>query len=153
MPTLWVDADAAPRACKDVLFRAAVKRRVRVVLVANRAQHIPRSVFIRFIQVGSGLDVADDRIVEECGDGDLVITAAIPLAAQAVDKGAEVLQPRGELLDPENVRQRLAMRDRMDELRGAGVMTGGPPPYATRDKQRFANALDRWLTRALQAGR
>ena len=149
MPTIWVDADAAPRACKEVLFKAADRRAVPVVLVANRWQQVPRSPHLSFVQVEQGLDVADDHIAANCAAGDLVITADIPLAAQVVERGAEVLQPRGELLDPANVRQRLSIRDHLDELRGAGIMTGGPPPYGARDKQRFANALDRWLTRAL----
>ena len=99
------------------------------------------------MQVGSGFDVADDYIVEHCSSGDLVITADIPLAAQVVEKGAEVLLPRGGMLDPSNIKQRLAMRDLKEEMRGAGQMTGGPPPFRDGDKQRFANAIDRWLAR------
>ncbi|MFT4625904.1 MAG: hypothetical protein ACI8PZ_004575 [Myxococcota bacterium] len=147
MPTIWVDADAAPRDCKDVLYRAAERRRVQTVFVANQWQQLPRSPFLSFVRVGSGFDVADDHIAAECADGDLVVTADIPLAAEVVDKGAEVLHPRGEMLDPSNIKQRLTMRNHLEELRGAGVTTGGPPPYGPKDKQRFANALDRWLTR------
>lgn len=150
MPTIWVDADAAPRACKEVLFRAAERRAVPVVLVANRAQAIPRSRFIRFQLVKQGLDVADDAIAAACEAGDLVITNDVPLAAIVVERGAVALRPHGELLDADNVRAQLARRDLLEELRGAGVMTGGPPPYSERDKQQFANALDRWLTRALR---
>lgn len=146
MPTIWVDADAAPAACKEVLFRAAERRQVEVVLVANRLQKVPRSKWVRAVKVGAGFDVADDWIVDNVNPGDLVITNDIPLAAQAIDKGATILRPRGQELDERNVRQKLAMRDLMDELRGAGVMTGGPPPYSPRDKQQFANAIDRWLT-------
>lgn len=116
------------------------------MLVANRLQKVPRSKWVRAVKVGAGFDVADDWIVDNVNPGDLVITNDIPLAAQAIDKGATILRPRGQELDERNVRQKLAMRDLMDELRGAGVMTGGPPPYSPRDKQQFANAIDRWLT-------
>lgn len=149
MPTIWIDADAAPRDCKDVLFRASERRGVPLVLVANHAQKMPRMGHIRFVQVGQGFDVADDYIAEHCAPGDLVITNDIPLAAQVVEKGAVALRPRGELLDERNVRQQLAMRDFMDEVRGSGVMTGGPPPFGAKEKQQFANALDRWLTQNL----
>lgn len=145
-PTLWIDADAAPRAVKEVVYRASERLGLRVVLVANNAQHIPRSRHISQVVVGKGLDVADDHIVEHCAPGDVVITADIPLAAQLVEKGAHVLQPRGELLDEDNVRQRLAVRDLMEELRAGGLAGGGPPPFDNKDKARFANALDRLLT-------
>ncbi len=148
MPTIWIDADAAPRACKEVLFKASAKRKVALVLVANHWQQTPRNRLVRFVQVAAGMDVADDYIAEHVEEGDLVITNDIPLAAQVVEKGAEVLRPRGEPLNTTNVAQKLAMRDFMDELRGTGVMTGGPPPYADKDKQRFANAIDRWVTLA-----
>lgn len=144
--TIWLDGDAAPRAVKDIVFRAATKRRVAVVMVSNRWQKVPRSKWIRMVQVEGGLDRADEYIVEQLSAGDLVITADIPLAADAVEKGATVLRFRGEQLDASNVRQRLAVRDLMDDLRGAGVQTSGPPPFSTKDSQRFANALDRWLT-------
>jgi uncharacterized protein YaiI (UPF0178 family) len=150
MPTVWIDADAAPGACKEVAFRAADRRKVMVVLVANRAQRIPRSAFLRFVQVSAGADVADDHIAASCEAGDLVVTADIPLAARAVERGAIVVTPTGEELTADNVRQRLSVRDFLDDLRGGGVMTGGPPPYGDKDKQRFANALDRWLTKALR---
>lgn len=146
MPTIWIDADAAPRACKEVLFKASERRRVSLILVANAWQQIPRNRLVRFVQVAQGLDVADDYIAAECAAGDLVITNDIPLASQVIEKGATVLRPRGEELAASNVAQRLAMRDFMDELRGEGVMTGGPPPYSPKDKQRFSNALDRWIT-------
>lgn len=144
--TIWIDADAAPRPVKELVYRAAQKRQVLVILVANQGQVVPRSKHIRTIQVSGGLDRADEYIVEQLVPGDLVVTADIPLAAAAVEKGAQVLQFRGELLDAGNVRQRLAVRDLMDDLRGAGVNTGGPPPFSPKDTQRFANALDRWLT-------
>ena len=149
MPTIWIDADAAPRDCKDVLFRAAERRGVDLILVANRAIKTPKLSRIRSVQVAQGFDVADDYIVEHCQAGDLVITNDIPLAAQIVEKGAIALRPRGELLDAKNVRQQLAMRDFMDDMRGAGVVTGGPSPFGPKEKQAFSNTLDRWLTKNL----
>lgn len=145
--TIWIDADAAPRACKEVLYRASDRRKLPLVLVANRWQQVPASSRITFVQVGKGFDVADDYIVDHCSAGDLVITNDIPLAAQVIEKGASVLRPRGEELTADNVRHQLSMRDFMDEMRGNGVMTGGPPAYGPKDKQSFANALDRWLAR------
>lgn len=149
-PTIWIDGDAAPRPCKEILYKAAARTSTRLVLVANRFQVIPKWATAEFVQVGGGFDVADDYIAENCQPGDLVITADIPLAARVIDAGGTCLRFRGEPLTEANVRQRLAMRDFMDELRGSGVMTGGPPAYGQRDKQQFANALDRWLSRQRQ---
>ena len=145
-PKIWIDGDGAPRACKEIVFKASERTGVEVVVVANRGQHLPRLPTVRMKQVGSGLDVADDYIAEECGPGDLVITADIPLAARVIEAGGTVICFRGEALTEANTRQRLDMRDFMDELRGAGVNTGGPSQYGSKDKQRFANALDRWLS-------
>jgi hypothetical protein len=147
MPTIWIDGDAAPKDCKSVVFKASARRGVDVVIVANRWQQIPKSSRIRFVQVGAGMDVADDYIVAECEAGDLIITADIPLAAEVVEKGGVVIDPRGKELDASNVRQALAMRDFATELRAGGMTMGGPPAYAAKDKQRFANALDRWITK------
>jgi hypothetical protein len=144
-PTIWIDGDGVPGACKEVVFKASLRTKMPVMLVANRYQQVPKLRFIQFQQVHGGLDVADDYIAEHCGAGDLVVTSDIPLAARVVESGALVLRFRGELLNQENVRQRLAVRDRMDALRGAGISTGGPPAYGPKDKQAFANALDRWL--------
>jgi uncharacterized protein len=146
-PTIWLDSDAAPKACKEILYKASRRTGLSLVLVANRTQAIPPAKTIRFITVPGGLDVADDYIAERCQRGDLVITADIPLAARVIEAGGAVLRFRGEPLDEDNVKHRLAMRDLMDELRGGGIMTGGPPPYGPKDKQRFASALDRWLAR------
>jgi uncharacterized protein YaiI (UPF0178 family) len=143
---IWVDADAAPRDVKDILFRASERRRVPVVLVANRPVRTPRNNLVTSVVVGAGFDVADDYIVDHCEAGDLVISSDIPLAAAAVEKGATVLKFRGELLTEANVRQRLAMRDFMDEMRQSGTLGGGPPPFGKQDKQRFGNSLDRLLT-------
>ncbi|WP_430388975.1 YaiI/YqxD family protein [Dyella sp. 20L07] len=148
---IWVDADACPVAIKEVLFRAAEREQVQVTLVANQWLRTPPSRFIRSIQVPGGFDVADNEIVERVGADDLVVTQDIPLAAAVIAKGALAMHPRGELYTNETIAQRLGMRNFMDELRGAGVDTGGPAAFHPRDKQAFANQLDRWLTRRRQA--
>lgn len=130
---------------KDILFRAAERAQIETTLVANQWIRTPASRFIRSVQVSSGLDVADSEIVERSSAGDLVITADIPLAALVIAKGALALDPRGELLSRETIAQRLSMRNFMDELRGAGVQTGGPATLHARDRQAFANQLDRWI--------
>jgi uncharacterized protein YaiI (UPF0178 family) len=145
---ILVDADACPRVAKEILFRAAQRTNVPVVLVANQHMHIPDSELFSLVQVGEGLDVADERIVELTEEGDLVVTADIPLANLVVEKGGTALNPRGELYTANNVRQRLNMRDFMADLRGSGIETGGPPAYSQRNSQEFANALDRFLTKA-----
>ena len=142
---IWVDADACPRVIKDILFRAADRAEIPVILVANQAISVPGSRFIRSIQVKSGFDVADDYIVQQCEAGDLVITADIPLAAEVVEKDCFALNPRGEMYTAENVRQRLNMRDFMDTMRSSGLATGGPPPLSQQERQPFANHLDRFL--------
>jgi uncharacterized protein YaiI (UPF0178 family) len=143
--TIWVDADACPNVIKDILFRAAERARIEVVLVANQWLRTPASRFVRAIQVPGGLDVADSEIVRRAEAGDLVVTADIPLAALVIEKGVLALNPRGELYTRDSIAQRLSMRNFMDELRGAGVDTGGPAAFHARDRQAFANALDRWL--------
>ena len=142
---IWVDADACPRVIKEILFRAAERTGVQLTLVANQPVPVPGSRFIRAVQVGGGFDVADNHIVQHAVAGDMVITADIPLAAELVAKGCLALNPRGELYTPENIRQRLNMRDFMDTMRGSGVDTGGPPPLSQSDRQAFANQLDRYL--------
>ncbi|MBL8265685.1 YaiI/YqxD family protein [Steroidobacter sp.] len=144
---IWVDADACPGAIKEILFRAAERRSVPVTLVANQALRTPASPYIRSVQVPSGFDVADKRIVEMLAAGDLVITADIPLAAAAIEKGGHALNPRGELYTKDNIRERLSMRNFMDELRGSGVATGGPSALNQRDRQAFANSLDSFLAK------
>lgn len=145
--TIWVDADACPNVIKEILYRAAERSRIEVVLVANQWIRTPSSRLIRAIQVPGGLDVADSEIVSRVEPGDLVVTADIPLAALVVEKGALALDPRGQLHTPDSIAQRLSMRDFMADLRGAGIDTGGPPPLHARDRMAFANALDRWLAR------
>lgn len=144
---IWVDADASPRSVKEILFRAAQRIGVPVTLVANQPLQVPRSRYIHTVQVAPGFDVADNHIVKQSRPGDLVVTADIPLAAEVIDKGCKALNPRGELYTPENIRQRLNMRDFMDTLRASGIDTGGPAAYSPGDRQAFANALDRLLAR------
>lgn len=148
-PTLWIDADACPRVIKEILFRAAERTRIALVLVANQPLSLPRLPNVRAITVPPGLDAADSEIVRRSQAGDLVVTADIPLAAELVAKGVTAINPRGELYTADNVRQQLSMRNFMDSLRGAGVQTGGPPAFHARDRQAFANQLDRWLAHAL----
>jgi len=145
---IWVDADACPKVIKEILFRAADRVAVQVTLVANQAIQVPRSRHIRSIQVASGFDVADNYIVQQAQAGDLVVTADIPLASEAIDKGCLALNPRGELYTTENIRQRLNMRDFMDTMRSSGIDTGGPPAFSQADRMAFANQLDRLLAQA-----
>lgn len=145
--TVWVDADACPNPVKEILFRAADRVPVQVVLVANSALSVPRSKHIRSLQVPGGFDVADDHIVAQVQAGDLVITADIPLAAAVIERGADALNPRGERYDRETIKQKLVMRDLMDQLRGSGIQSGGPPPLGPADRKRFADALDRWCAK------
>ena len=148
---IWVDADACPAVIKEILFRAAERARVPVTLVANQSMRIPSSAYVRFMQVPAGLDVADKRIVELLHAQDLVVTADIPLAAAAIEKGGHALNPRGELYTKDTIRQRLSMRNFMDELRSSGVVTGGPAVLSQRDRQEFANSLDAFLARHARA--
>ena len=149
MSTIWVDADAAPRAVKEILYRAAERARIDLILVANQWLTVPRSPYIRFQIVGAGFDVADDYIVDHVEAGDLVITADIPLAAAAVEKGALIVDPRGDVIDEANAKARLAMRDFMESMRESGVLGGGPKPYSDRDKRNFAGVIDRWLAKGV----
>lgn len=144
---IWVDADACPGVIRDILFRAAERTATPLCLVANQPMQTPRSRHITSIRVASGFDVADNEIVKRCEKGDLVITADIPLASEVIEKGGQALSPRGELFTPDNIRQRLNMRDFMDTLRGSGIQTGGPPPLGKSERQAFANHLDRILAR------
>lgn len=144
---VWVDADACPGEIKELLFRAAVRRNVKITLVANQPMYTPKSEFIDSVVVSQGANVADQRIVELLAPGDLVVTADIPLAADVVAKGGQALNPRGELYTDSNVGERLAVRNMLDEMRGGGAITGGPPNFNAKDKQAFANQFDRWLTK------
>lgn len=144
---IWVDADACPRTVRDILCNAARRGRCEVTFVAHQALQIPLTRGVQRVQVTAGFDAADRYISERAQQGDLVVTQDIPLAADCVAGGGAVLTPRGEILDSENVRERLRVRDMMAELRDAGQISGGPPALDTADKARFANAFDRWLTR------
>ena len=141
-----MDADACPVVIRDILFRAAHRTGVVLTLVANKPVRLPAAPNVRFVQVPAGFDAADKRIVELMTPGDLVITADVPLAAAAIEKGGLALNPRGELYTTENVRERLSVRNFLDELRGSGVNTGGPAALSQRERQMFANQLDRLLT-------
>jgi uncharacterized protein len=144
---IWVDADACPKAIKDILFRAAERRRIPLILVANASLRIPPSPLIRVLRVPRGFDVADREIVEQVAAGDLVVTADVPLAAAVIARQAHALDPRGVLYTAENVPERLAMRNLMDQLRASGLETGGgPPPWTPADSRAFANQLDRLLS-------
>ena len=145
---IWVDADACPGEIKELLFRAAKRTKIKVTLVANQPMRTPSSEFIDSLLVGEGMNVADRRIVELIEPSDLVITADIPLAAEVVAQGGQALDPRGELYTHDNVGERLAVRNLLDELRGGGLITGGPANFSAKDRQAFANQLDRGLTAA-----
>lgn len=147
---IWVDADACPAVVKDILYRAAQRSQRLLTLVANQMLRTPPSPLIRAVQVPRGFDVADDYIVEHVSTGDLVITADIPLASEVLRKGALVLSPRGERYTADSISERLSMRDMMEELRSAGVDTGGPAAFSQADRRAFANALDQLLQKALR---
>ena len=142
---IWIDADASPNPVKEIVFRAATRRKIQTVLVANQPVRVPRSPFIKAIQVSGGFDEADNYIVANAGAGDIAVTADIPLASELIEKDVRVLTPRGVAQTAENIREKLVMRDFMEEMRGSGLAQGGPRPYSDKDKQAFANGLDRLL--------
>ncbi len=144
---IWVDADACPVVIKEILFRVAERKKIQVTLLANHYMRVPPSKFIQFIQVPAGFDVADNEIVKRVEEGDLVVTGDIPLVSEVIDKGALALNPRGEMYTTDNIKARLTMRDFMETMRSSGVeVGGGPPPLNQKDRQNFANHLDRLLT-------
>ena len=146
---IWVDADACPGVVKEILFRAADRTGVQLTLVANQPLNTPSSPNIKSLQVPRGFDVADDEIVKRLQAGDLVITSDIPLAAEVIEKGGHALSPRGEMHTSENIGARLNMRDFLDTMRASGVeMSGGPAAFSQKDKQTFANELDRFLAKS-----
>jgi uncharacterized protein YaiI (UPF0178 family) len=145
---IYVDADACPGVIKDILYRVAERLQIQTTLVANMLLRTPPSKYIRALQVPRGFDVADNEIARRVEPGDLVITADIPLAADVIARGGHALNPRGEFYTPDNIRERLELRNFLDELRGSGVQTGGPPPLDHGDRKRFADQLDRFLTKA-----
>lgn len=145
---IFVDADSCPKVIKDILFRAAIRAEIQIILIANQRLTIPRSRFISMHKVAPGFDVADDKIVLQVTSSDLVITADIPLADAVIEKGALALNPRGVLYTKENIKQRLSTRNLMTELRDTGIVTGGPSVLKQRDRQAFANQLDRFITKS-----
>jgi uncharacterized protein YaiI (UPF0178 family) len=150
---IWVDADACPAVIKEILFRAAERMELPLTLVANKTLRVPPSRFVRSMQVARGLDVADDEIARRLAPGDLVVTADIPLAAIVIERGGHAINPRGEFYTPDNIRDRLALRDFLDAQRGAGEQTGGPAPFDLTDRKRFADQLDRFLAREARVPR
>jgi len=143
---IWVDADACPVAIKEILFRTAIRTQTTVMLVANQSLKVPPSPYIKSIQVLKGFDVADNEIIRQSQNGDLVITSDIPLADDVIKKGALALSPRGDLFSKDNIKARLNMRDFLDTMRASGVDTGGPSPLTDKDNKKFADSLDRILT-------
>ena len=149
---IWVDADACPKVIKEILYRAAERTRVPVILVANKLLWTPPSPLIRAMRVPHGFNVADREIVEQVQAGDLVVTADIPLASEVIGRGGHALDPRGTLYTADNIQERLAVRNLMDQLRSSGVETGGPAPWRPGDSHAFANQLDRLLSTAGKPG-
>jgi len=147
---IWVDADACPVAIKEILFRAAIRTQTTVMLVANQSLKVPPSPYIKSIQVLKGFDVADNEIIRQSQNGDLVITSDIPLADDVIKKGALALSPRGDLFSKDNIKARLNMRDFLDTMRASGVDTGGPSPLTDKDNKKFADSLDRILTQHIK---
>jgi uncharacterized protein YaiI (UPF0178 family) len=144
---IWIDADACPRVVKEIVYRASERREIPVCLVANRPVSVPRSPRITFVRVPQGANEADRHIADHTDQGDIVITADIPLAAELAEKGALAIDPRGTVYEEDVVRERLSMRDFMEEMRGAGLAQGGPPQISPADRKRFADALDRELAK------
>ncbi|MEA5124266.1 YaiI/YqxD family protein [Xanthomonas floridensis] len=144
---IWVDADACPAVIRDILFRAAQRTGIPLTLVANHHLRTPALAHVRALQVPGGPDAADDAIADRVQPGDLVVTQDIPLAARALERGTAAVSPRGEPFSPDTIAETLSARGFLEELRGAGVVTGGPPALHARDRQAFAAQLDRWLAR------
>lgn len=148
---IWIDADASPRDVKELVYRASTRLKLPVVLVANQSIWVPsENRLVTSVTVSEGANIADRYIVENAESGDVAITADIPLAAQLVEKGVFVIDPRGEEYDHRNVFGRLAARDFLDAVRGAGIEMSGPAPYSPKDRNAFASALDRVLTRVIK---
>lgn len=142
---IWVDADACPKVVKDILLRSAQRTNIALNFVANQHISVPNVTNIKSIRVPAGFDVADDEIVRRCEQNDLVITSDLPLAAEVLDKGVQVLTPRGEVLDQENIKARLNMRDFLESMRSSGIQSGGPDKMNQNDRQNFANKLDHYI--------
>lgn len=150
---IWIDADACPGAVRDVVLKAAMRLSVPTCFVANKQIQVPQSDLFSFQLVPAGPDEADKYIVSQAVSGDLVVSQDIPLAAELVPKGAVVIDPRGTVFTPDNIGERLGVRDLMSELRDTGMIGGGPAPFGEKEKRRFASAFDRELTRLVRAGK
>ena len=144
---IWVDADACPRGIKDIVIKAALRLQVQAVFVANQALSVPWDPLIRSVRVDQGFDVADAYIVENCTAGDVVITADIPLADGVVSKGALAINPRGQVYTPDSIREQLSVRNFMQDMRDAGLVSGGPKPFTDKDKHKFASAFNAIMAR------
>lgn len=142
---VWVDADACPKVIKEILYRAAKRTKIHMTFVSSQAITTPPSPFIRKLQVITGPDAADDKIIESANEGDLIITADIPLADAVVSKGCIALNPRGTLYSKQNIKERLAIRNLSDHLRSSGIRTGGPDAISKPEIQKFSSHLDKWL--------
>lgn len=147
---IWIDADACPNMIKEVVYKTSGRLKIPVTLVANAHLQIPLTPLVNFIKVDQGADVADQYIVDNALDTDLVITADIPLAALLVEKDVTAINPRGETYTEENISERLSVRNFMQDLRDSGMDTGGPPPLGPKDKEKFTNALDRLVTKMIK---
>ena len=147
---VWIDADACPKPVKEILFRAAMKRELMTIMVANQVIASPKSPFIKMIKVGAGFDVADNYIVQHVEPNDLVVTQDIPLADLIVKKGAFAIEPRGRLLTPDTIAERISTRNLMESLRSIGEISGGPSSFSAANSQSFANGFDRLVTQLLQ---
>ena len=144
---IWIDADACPKMIKDFVFKVSGRLKIPVIRVANSGIHVTRPDLVSRVVVGTGVDEGDHPTLENCSVGDLVVTADIPLASSLIDKGVVAINPRGTVYTTDNVKEALATRNLMQDLREEGTMSGGPPPLGPRDREKFANAIDRELTR------
>lgn len=144
---IWIDNDGCPHIVRELVYAAAQRKNISVTVVANSYSKVPPGELFSMICVPGGFDVADDYIAEHVLTGDLVITSDVPLAARIVAKGALGINSHGTVFDERSTGELLATRNLMQELRGGGMMTSGPPPFAASDKKKFADALDRLVSK------
>jgi len=147
---IWVDADACPVPVKDVIMTAAIRRKVKTIFVANKQTSLPTSEYLSFVQVALGPDVADDYIKEHTEKFDLIVTQDTLLAHQLVPIGAVVIDPYGRKFTEDNIGERVALRNLLQESRDRGEITGGPKPFGAKEKREFASVFDKELTRLLR---
>ena len=145
MMKLFIDGDAFPNLLKPIIFRAIEKQKLDTIVIANKKINIGESNYIKYIIVDLGADEADNKIVEMLEENDLVITADIPLADRTIDKNAHAIDHRGSMYTKDNIKQFLAMRNLMQEIRDSGEITKGPAPFSQKDAQQFANSLNAFL--------